>query len=320
MPRHVLMVFMKRILTIILSFTTIFLGFTAQGEELTLPHGDFELMRQTGGGTVSEVVNPLTVKLEDGRLVDLAGLDYPDLDFYDPGDLAVTAQEILNDFLKGQKVTIYQTATTAKGRVNRMNHHIAHLVRNKDGVWVQGMLLSLGVARVRTTKYNPEMATQMLALENKARQEKAGLWAMEKYAILTPEQAKEHIGSYQVVEGVVNSVSMHRNKLYLNFGHNWKDDFTIGISAFDERDFKQHKFEPRRWSGKKIRVRGWVESYNGPYIEIDHPERVETLFEQSDGDNNDAPKGSALPDRVAAPDKASNREKNSGNALPKLND
>ncbi len=233
-----------------------------------------------GVAKVSEVVNPITVKLEDGRFIHLAGLDFPDLDFYESGDLAVTTQKILEDFLKNKKVVIYQTKSKDKGRVNRMGHKIAHLVRIDNNVWTQGLLLSLGVARVRTTQYNPEMAAQMLSLENQARINKSGLWNMDEHKILTPEQAQDHIGSYQIIEGKVQNASLRKNKLYLNFGNNWRDDFTVAISAFNLKKFIRKKIDPKSWNGKLIRVRGWIRSYNGAYIEIDHPERFEALFEQ----------------------------------------
>jgi len=308
---------MKKILTIILAFTTLFLSFPAGAQDLILPKGDFVSMRKTGLATVTEVVNPITVKLEDGRFIHLAGLDFPDLDYYDPGDLSVTAQEILDDFLKGRKVIIYQTKSAKKGRVNRMNHQIAHLVRAKDKTWTQGLMISLGVARVRTTNHNPEMASQMLKLENKARTDKAGLWGLNRFPILSPQNAHEKIGSYQIVEGTINSVSMHKNKVYLNFGNNWRDDFTVGISSTARRAFNKQKMEPRRWSGKRIRVRGWVESYNGPFIDIDHIERIELLFETSPTLD-----GSALPNQKAkvSPKKPKPKKKDTGSALPNLND
>lgn len=271
---------MKWILTIFSFLVSLFFCAPLFAQENFLPSGDFSNMRKTGFSKVTEIVNPLTVKLEDGRFIHLAGLNFADLEFYDPGDLSITAMHILNDFLKDRKVTIYQTKSADKGRKNRMDHHIAHLVRTDNNVWVQGMLLSLGVARVRTTPYNPDMAKQMLPIENTARKSKSGMWDIEEHSVLTPEQAKKHIGTYQIVEGVVNTVSMRKNKLYLNFGQNWRDDFTVAISAFNLKKFTKQKLNPQQWNGKRIRIRGWIESYNGPYMDIDHPERFEAVFEQ----------------------------------------
>ncbi len=286
--------------------------------------GNFDNMQKMGVATVSEIVNPLTLKLDDGRFIQLAGLHFPDLDFYDSGDLSVTANKILADFLKDKKIIIYQTKSKDHGRINRMSHHIAQIARADNNVWVQGMLLSLGLAQVRTTKYNPDMAKQMLDLENKARTNKFGLWDMDKYKILSPTQAQNHIGSYQIVEGKVNNASMYKNKLYLNFGNNWREDFTVAISAFDLRAFTRKKIEPQKWNGKHIRVRGWIKSYNGAYMEIDHPERFEALFEHEQDQSHEQVK-------KQAPANANNRQTKSpkkkhvyktrkGSALPAVNE
>ncbi|PCK00304.1 MAG: hypothetical protein COA45_00535 [Zetaproteobacteria bacterium] len=309
---------MQKTLTIFFLLTSLFFSSTLLAQEQRMPSGDFSKMRKMGVFKVTEIVNPLTVKLEDGRFVHLAGLNFADLNFYEPGDLSITAMHILDDFLKNKKVTLYQTKNSDHGRKNRMDHSIGHLVRTDNDVWVQGLLLSLGVARVRTTPYNPEMAKQMLRLENTARQAKSGMWNIEEHAVLSPKEAAKHIGSYQIVEGTVNSVSMRKNKLYLNFGQNWRDDFTIAISAFNLKKFTKQKLNPQQWNGKHLRVRGWIESYNGPYIDIDHPERFEALFEQKS-----TMKNSQQPPDKPAPKKQQNnkpRKKDPGSALPVFND
>jgi hypothetical protein len=292
---------MKQILTTITIITTFFfstlLACPVYAEQpkpenansappLILPKGDFSTMHKTGVSKVVEVINPMTIKLDDGRMIALTGLDYPDLDFYDPGELAVTAQRILEDFLTGKKVIIYQTPKSDSGRMNRMGHHIAHIVcldennssEEDSAVWAQGLMLSLGLARVRTTKYNRLMAEQMLKIESETRDNKIGLWGIHNYSVLAPEEATKHIGSFQIIEGTVKSISKHKNNLYINFGGNWRDDFTIGIGGANMHGFTNDKVYPDQWNGAKVRVRGWVESYNGPFIELDHPERLEILF------------------------------------------
>lgn len=285
--------------------------------KLILPSGNFEDLRRTGKAKVIEAVSPLTVKLDDGRFIHLAGLDFPDLDYYDPGDLSVTAVKILNDFLKGKAVIIYQTRSPNQGRVNRLGHEIAHLVRLDKDVWVQGMILSLGLARVRTTKYNPEMAEQMLQLEQRARKKEDGLWGISEYPILNPKTAENYIGSYQIVEGAITKVARQKNTLYLNFGQNWRKDFTVSIKSSDLRGFLKSGTDPQSWGGKTIRVRGWIESWNGPHIKIDHPQRLETLGITEQTISKKAP-ALGLPSTQKRPAKTSLPDPDS--ALPRFND
>ena len=46
-----------------------------------------------------------------------------------------------------------------------------------------------------------------------------------------------------------------------------------------KRDFKNfgRGFDPKRFDGKLVRVRGWVEAVNGPSIDVTHPEQIQVL-------------------------------------------
>ncbi len=157
-------------------------------------------------------------------------------------------------------------------------------------------MLSLGLARVRTTKSNPEMADQMYAIEDVARTAKTGIWAVKGLQILNGDQSRLMIGSYQIVEAEVVKAAMQKNRLFLNFGKDWRKDFTISISASNRKLFAAQNLDPQSWAGKKIRVRGWLESFNGPYIDVDHPQQIELLFKpeelpEAEGDPKQAEQG-----------------------------
>lgn len=248
----------------------------AYAQTPTLPQGDFAGMDKGDVAVVLEVIDPETVKLGNGATINLTGLYYPDYGPEQQGPLAVTALKILKDMLEDQDVQIYRTKNKDLGRTNRMGHQLAHLVRVKDGAWVQGTMIELGLAQMRTTNANPDMAAAMLKLEATARANKAGLWE-EPGIIRTPETVGQYEGSFQIVEGQVLSAAMQKNRIYLNFGGNWRDDFTVSIAPENKRAFSRGGINPLEWNGKTVRVRGWVEEYNGPMIEIDHPEAIEIL-------------------------------------------
>ena len=176
-----------------------------------------------------------------------------------------------------QNVRLYMTQDRNVGRKNRMGHYLFHVVLDKDESWVQGVLVRLGLARVRSDKSNPEAIRDLYELEKKARAEKLGLWAFDDYKIKTPESVKDHKNSFQIVEGTVYSAARKQNNIFLNFENDWRKDFTIGISPSDIRVFNRKGINPLNLNGKKIRVRGWIRDYNGPYMELDHPERLEVL-------------------------------------------
>lgn len=261
----------------------------AYAQETIFPKSDFKELRKTGSAIVTEIIDPLTIRLNNNDVIRLTGLDIPDLNFHNPGDIALTAKKILGDFLLNQEVNIHQTVSAQAGRKNRMGHKLAHIEKNQDGTWIQGLMISLGIARVRTSKYNTELSEQMLTLEKKARDTNQGLWNMADFKMLSPQGASAKIGSYQVVEGQINKIGSNKNTLYLNFGQNWRDDFTISIDRQTQRALQKKDLNPRDWSGKTIRVRGWIESYNGPHIKLDHADHIEYLSESPAAPENKKP-------------------------------
>ncbi len=240
------------------------------------PSNALESLKPTTHAKVVEVIAPDTIKLSDGQTVRLSGLHFIDYSQDNAGSFSLTVMKVLNDMLVGQETILYQTAKKDWGRTNRMGHSLGHIVRKSDNAWVQGTIISLGLAMVKTGARNPEMAKELYALEDQARLAKMGIWAKDMQT-LSPEQAGDHLKTYQVVVGVIESVALKQNRTYLNFGKNWRDDFTVSISPEDKRAFNKDGMNPMEWSGKRVRVRGMTEEYNGPYIEIDHPEMIEVL-------------------------------------------
>ena len=264
-----------KILILFLALASVFTQ-TARAQD-KFPSGDFKELREAGTVKIASIIDPQTIQLVDGRVVRLAGVDFPDLSVHEAGEISLMATEILRDMLAGQDVTLYQTQKKDWGRLNSLGHHIAQLERKSDGTWIQGTLLELGLARAMTSQRNPEMAAQMFVLEQKARESGLGLWAEGGEKILSADETAEHLESLQIVEGKVVSVGLKSNWLYLNFGQDWRKDFTISISPEDKRAFSRAGLDPMQWGGKTLRARGWLRSYNGPYMEIDHPQGVEII-------------------------------------------
>ncbi|MBK9563208.1 MAG: thermonuclease family protein [Micavibrio sp.] len=249
-------VIMLRILVLFLIAANCFINAAYAETVPRLPSGDFSELRRTGMVNVKAVIDPQTIQLEDGHIVRLTGIDFPDFNPDEPGDFSLTAMQILRDMLVGKTVLLYQTVNREEGRINRMGQDIAQIQRESDKAWVQGTLLSLGLARVRTAQRNPEMAQQMYDLEQTAMKDKAGIW--ENYSkVLPPEEAEAHEGSFQIVEGRIESAALKQNRIYLNFGKDWKTDFTISIAPEDKRAFSKQNLDPlqvERETGARARV------------------------------------------------------------------
>lgn len=250
---------------------------TKSPDEINIPEPEFTDLRLDRDDRILDIIDPLTLRADHSGIIHLTGLDIPDYNPYQQGAIAQSAVAILRDMVLDKTVQLYQTRDRETGRKNRMNQSLYHLVIKDSDSWVQGIMVRLGLARVRTDPSNPEMARALYALEAEARAQKLGLWAFDQYKVLTPEQTPDHLNSFAIVEGTVMSAARKQSNIYLNFGADWRDDFTIQIKPVHSRTFNARGVNPLDLNGKTIRVRGWLQSYNGPYIEIDHPERIEII-------------------------------------------
>jgi hypothetical protein len=118
---------------------------------------------------------------------------------------------------------------------------------------------------------------EMLALERRARSARRGIWRRGFYAIRSDGDAGRFIGSFQLVEGRIRKVAIVKGRGYLNFGSDWRTDFTISITRSALRGFMAAGIDPRGLEGRQVRVRGWLKSYHGPAIAASHPEQIEVL-------------------------------------------
>jgi endonuclease YncB( thermonuclease family) len=245
------------------------------------PKADFAELRLSNTLTVKRVLDPLRMEMSDGSMLSLSGVDVPDQDAHEPGDIAVAATTFLKGLLEGKQVRIYVTRKADAGRVNRMGDMLAHLERNDGNIWVQGILLANGLARVYPSARNAEMAAQMMAAENAARTGKLGLWAGRQYRVLSPDNAGQAMHGLAVVEGTIKTTAIYNNRIFLNFGDDYRSDFTIGITPALRRRYANANQDPLQFANRHVRVHGWVTDYNGPYIELADPAWLEFIPEKA---------------------------------------
>lgn len=224
---------------------------------------------------VVEVIDGDTVKLANGREVRLVGIQAPKLPLGRRGfaewPLAGEAKAKLESLTGQGQVTLHYGGA----RDDRHGRQLAHLTV-ESGAWAQGEMLRAGLARVYSFADNRALTADMLALERQARAAKRGIWANPYYRIREPDESRRDIDTFQLVEGRVVEAAVLRDRIYLNFGPDYRSDFTIAIAKRDLKLFGRN-FDGKALEGKTIRVRGWLKSVNGPMIEATHPEQIEVL-------------------------------------------
>jgi len=234
---------------------------------------------------VTEIVDGDTVIIDppykDGNEIRLVGIQAPKLPLgrknFPTWPLAQESKDFLSAMILGKPVTL--TFTGAKR--DRYGRWLAHLdkVGGTEKMWVQGEMLRRGMARVYSFPDNRGRVADMLALERQARKDRLGIWALDYYAIRNPAPATLNalLGTFQLIEGRIVDAAEVKGTVYLNFGQDWRTDFTISLDRKALKMFKGLPTHPRDWSGRAVRIRGWLSKRNGPMIRATHPEQIEVL-------------------------------------------
>ncbi len=238
-------------------------------------------------GFMKSVVDGDTLFMDGGLKVRLAGMQAPKLPLGRAGftgwPLGEAAKSALYELTEGRAIGLYYSGLK-RDRYKRALAQVYTLdEQGMPDIWVQEAMISQGLARVYTwpdTVSDNRLDVQALyKAERKARAEGRGIWALEYYKIRKPDPdpLAQDVDSFQIVEGIITSVADIRGQIYLNFGANYRTDFTIAIVKSSKKRFKKAGLDPLGLEGATVRVRGWIELQNGPVIWLDHPERLEIL-------------------------------------------
>ena len=207
----------------------------------------------------------------DGDEVRLSGILAPGAGGEAAAASAIAAaREALANVLRDRTVTL----AAAEAPRDRYGRTVAQVFA--DGIWVQNALLETGDVRAAPDLASAACAKALLSVEAKARDSRLGQWR-GVFRVSNPGDIRRRTGSFQIVEGRVVTASVVRGRAFINFGADYRTDFTVTIEPDDMRIFRLARFDVPGLAGKRIRVRGWVEFYNGPEITITTPAAIEVL-------------------------------------------
>ncbi len=225
-------------------------------------------LRPAAAGSVETVTEGDTLRLTDGREVRLAGLRIAR-----PADRWTDqARALLQRIVQGRSLVL-DPADPPKDRRGRL---LAQATLD-TGIWLQGAVLEAGLARVETFADNHRRAGDMLAAEAAARGAGRGLWSDPRFRILSAADAEKAGEGFHLVEGRVTRVVERRDRFYLDFGQDWRRDFSVAILKRDRAAFKAAELDPADLADARLRVRGWMRMFNGPMIDLTHPQQIERL-------------------------------------------
>ncbi|MBZ0216084.1 MAG: thermonuclease family protein [Fimbriimonadaceae bacterium] len=252
-------------------------------------------LEQGRSGVVSRVMDGDTLQLEDGLIVRLIGAAAPkqamkrdaagavENDTADIDRLSEQAREALEKLVLGREIQIFFGGT----RSDRHHRSLAHIFVSdgENSLWIQEVIVGAGLARVYSYKDNRACIRALQQAESVARANELGIWKNSEFAVQPAHPPAGLLGltdTFQIIEGRVVSAHAVNNRVFLNFGKIWREDFTGSISSRDYAKFRDAGLDLVALEGRIVRIRGWIEERGGPMIVLTHPEQLELAGDASD--------------------------------------
>ncbi len=143
----------------------------------------------------------------------------------------------------------------------------------QDGRWLQKELLRSGFARlaVEVSRAHEEF----WQAEDEARRKRLGLWRHPAFKVRCAHEVRFYETGYEIIQGQVKDVAQVRNIIYLNFGDDWREDFTVRVLVKRGGNEAELSYEVlKNLEGHQIEVRGWLFAAGGPMIEATFPGQI----------------------------------------------
>lgn len=222
-----------------------------------------------GEGRVASAIDARTLRLDDGRIVRLAGLAPLH------GAQAERATVTLATIAIGRTVSLHGDSDMP----DRYGRQRAWVFADGDTSTLQALLIAAG-GGLRDIAPAPATCRQSLdGAENMARAARLGLWAAPNAAknAESPDDISAQIGHFSVIEGQVRSVRMSGGMTYLNFGRRWTEGFAVMVPGRAVATFETAGLSLKGLEGKTVRVRGYVMRRGGPRIEALSRDQIEAV-------------------------------------------
>lgn len=226
---------------------------------------------------VAQVVDGDTLRLRNGRLVRLIGINTPEIGRKNrPSEpLAKEARKALQSLL-GKNATV--GLRFDRERQDRYERLLAH-VYLPNGKSVEAALLMEGLAAHIVVPPNVMQVDCYRAAEDKARKAGKGVWQTVYRPVPVKELSRDARG-FRIIRGRVLRVGESRRSLWLNFqprsGEGPREGVAVRIARTDLEWFGDRQLHSLR--GKNIIVRGWLSPHKKQLVMgLRHPASLEIV-------------------------------------------
>ena len=233
-----------------------------------------DTLEKCGTATVGLVKSGDTLVTTDGLYIQLASIKAPELwsegSDYVSWPHAAWARDKLERTVKGKMVRLFCEGETASFDGSTIAH-----VQLPSGEWLQDLLVERGAAYVFPRRNHLTGIDRLYAAEDTARNQRIGIWQTTN--IVSADSEDIRTGWFQIVRGTVLNVATVGGQTFLNFGTDWRRDFTAEIPAAALRSFKKADVDPSSFQLKQVEVRGWVTWKGGPHIMLEGPGQIRAV-------------------------------------------
>lgn len=237
-------------------------------------------------GRVVRVLDGDTLILDGDRRVRLLDINAPEM-AHDGQIAQFHAREAANALrsLTFNRQVMIQSGPRKKDKFDRLLGHVFLLDGNRLSGWINGTLVRDGYAHVYTFPENALYGPELLAHEAEARQKRAGIWTSPAWQTRDAAACcvSGDIGTFRLVQGKVLAATHVKTgkegRTYLNFGKDWRTDFSVFITDKDAKWFRKAgvKNIADTYRDRTVRVRGYLQPVNGVQVRVTHPAQIEII-------------------------------------------
>lgn len=222
------------------------------------------LTEKTVSGIVAASGSLMKFQLENG-----------DQSYFSEG-LQIGSPKLSITSLAKKEVMLVVNIVATPDRYNRLPAHII-VDPNGRATWLQARLLAEGQSILSGQYDKSACMNSLIEFEDAARLSLTGHWKSSWLPMRATdvETLQNSAGEFSLVEGKVRSIGDRTKRLYLNFGQNWSQDFTVIVAKTGRNAFKGNWERFRHLADKKVRIRGMLEMNSGPLIRLVYEGQLE---------------------------------------------
>ncbi|UMY15744.1 DNA-binding protein [Methylobacterium organophilum] len=205
--------------------------------------------------------------LADGGRIVLSGIGWPE-------DEATAAEA--GAWLSGHRGSLLRL--TPRGEADRWGRIPADAVtEGEEPVDLGAGLVASGLAYADAGEVDRLCRPALLALEEAPRKAGLGVWREGVFDAARAEELGTRPGRFVVAAGRVRSVGERRSRTYLNFSARGEAGLSVTVTKRTWRSMRERGLSAETLKGRFVRVRGMLEIWRGPILDIASADMIEVL-------------------------------------------